>query len=157
MLKRKFHENAFCIADLVFKDAAKSPDHTKPLPESMLTNRQWRSDALQPVIFNYNRFSILECFFVLWSINQSNCAVIIFFIHQPVHYDIIKWKHFLHNWPFVRWIHQSPEYSLHKDQWYRTLMFSLICTQTNGWAKKSRCWWFEMPLKSLWCHCNVPM
>ena len=26
----------------------------------------------------------------------------------------------------------------------------------NNWLSiQSRCWWFEMPLCSLWCHCNV--
>ena len=31
-------------------------------------------------------------------------------------------------------IHRSPADSPHKDQWPRILMFSLICTWTNGWA-----------------------
>ena len=30
--------------------------------------------------------------------------------------------------------HQSPVNSPHKGQWRRALMFSLICTWTNGWA-----------------------
>ena len=45
-----------------------------------------------------------------------------------IHDDIIKWKHFLHYWPFVRGIHWSPVDSPHKGQWCRALMFSLICT-----------------------------
>ena len=49
------------------------------------------------------------------------------------HDDIIKWKHFQHYWPFVRGIHRSPVNSPHKGQWRRALMFSLICTWTNGW------------------------
>ena len=44
------------------------------------------------------------------------------------HDDIIKWKHFPRYWPFVRGIHQS------KGQWRWALMFSLICTQINGWV-----------------------
>ena len=48
------------------------------------------------------------------------------------HDDIIKWKHFPRCWPFVmgRWPVNSP----HKGQWLGALMFSLICTWTNGWA-----------------------
>ena len=30
--------------------------------------------------------------------------------------------------------HQSPVDSRHKGQWCRALMFSLVCTRTNGWA-----------------------
>ena len=48
-----------------------------------------------------------------------------------MHDDVIKWKHFLRNWPFVR----SPVNSPHKGQWCGALMFSLICVWINGWEK----------------------
>ena len=51
------------------------------------------------------------------------------------HDDVIKWKHFLRYWPFVRGIHRLPVNSPHKGQWRGALMFSLICAWTNGWAK----------------------
>ena len=55
------------------------------------------------------------------------------------HYDdIIKWKHFPHNWPFVRGIHRSQVNSPHKDQWCGALMFSLIGTQINSWVKNGK-------------------
>ena len=50
------------------------------------------------------------------------------------HDDVIKWKHFPRNWPFVRGIHRSPVNSLHKGQWRGTLMFSLICVWINDWV-----------------------
>ena len=50
------------------------------------------------------------------------------------HYDVIKWKHFPRNWPFVRGIHRSPVNSPHKGQWRGALMFSLICVWINGWV-----------------------
>ena len=55
---------------------------------------------------------------------------------QPTcnHDDVIKWKHFPRNWPFVRGIHRSPVNSPHKDQWRGALMFSLICVWINGWV-----------------------
>ena len=37
-------------------------------------------------------------------------------------------------WPFVRGIHRSPVDSLHKGQWHAALIFSLICSWTNGYA-----------------------
>ena len=51
-----------------------------------------------------------------------------------LHGDVIKWKNFPCYWPFMRGIHRSLVVSLHKDQWRRTLMFSLICAGTNGWS-----------------------
>ena len=51
-----------------------------------------------------------------------------------VHDDVIKWKHFLRYWPFVRRIHRSSVNSPHKGQWREALMFSLICTWANSWT-----------------------
>ena len=50
------------------------------------------------------------------------------------HNDVIKWKHFLRHWPFVRWIHWSPVNSPQKDHWCGALMFSLICAWIDGWV-----------------------
>ena len=50
------------------------------------------------------------------------------------HDDVIKWKHFPRNWPFVRGIHRSPVNSPHKGQWRGALMFTLICARINGWV-----------------------
>ena len=50
------------------------------------------------------------------------------------HDDVIKWKHFPRNWPYVRGIHRSPVISPHKGQWRGALMFSVICVWINGWV-----------------------
>ena len=50
------------------------------------------------------------------------------------HDDVIKWKHFLRYWPFLRGIRRSQVNSLHKGQWRGASMFSLICAWTNSWA-----------------------
>ena len=50
------------------------------------------------------------------------------------HGDVIKWKHFPRNWPFVWGIHRSPVNSPHKGQWRGAFMFSLICARINGWV-----------------------
>ena len=50
------------------------------------------------------------------------------------HDDVIKWKHFPRNWPFVWEIHRSPVNSPHKGQWRGALMFSLICAWINDWV-----------------------
>ena len=50
------------------------------------------------------------------------------------HHDVIKWKHFLHYWPFMRGIHRWPVNSPHKGQWCRALMFSLLCAWINSWV-----------------------
>ena len=51
-----------------------------------------------------------------------------------LHDDVIKWKHFPRNWPFVREIHRSPVNFPHKDQWRGALMFSLIYVWINDWV-----------------------
>ena len=51
-----------------------------------------------------------------------------------IHDDVIKWKHFPRNWPFVRKIHRSPVNFPHKGQWRGALMFSLIYAWINDWA-----------------------
>ena len=57
-----------------------------------------------------------------------------FKVVQASHADVIKWKHFPRNWPFVRGIHWSPVNSPHKGQWRGALMFSLICVWINDWV-----------------------
>ena len=56
------------------------------------------------------------------------------FLKTSQHDDVIKWKHFPRNWPFVREIHRSPVNSPHKGQWRGALIFSLICVWINGWV-----------------------
>ena len=60
----------------------------------------------------------------VWSIIQSD----------QIHDDVIKWKHFPRNWPFVREIHRSPVNFPHKGQWRGALMFSLIYAWINDWV-----------------------
>ena len=57
-------------------------------------------------------------------------------IHQfyGIHDDVIKWKHFPRNWPFVREIHRSPVNFPHKGQWRGALMFSLNYAWINDWV-----------------------
>ena len=54
--------------------------------------------------------------------------------NHPVHDDVIKWKHFPRNWPFVREIHRSPVNFPHKGEWRGALMFSLIYAWINDWV-----------------------
>ena len=55
-------------------------------------------------------------------------------LNVPLHDDVIKWKHFPRNWPFVWGIHRSPVNSPHKGKWVGALMFSLICVWINDWV-----------------------
>ena len=57
-------------------------------------------------------------------------------VYWDLHDDVIKWKHFPRNWPFVRGIHRPPVNSPHKGQWRKALIFfSLICVWINYWVK----------------------
>ena len=50
------------------------------------------------------------------------------------HDDVIKWKHFPRNWPFVRGIHRSRWIPRTKASDAELLMFSLICVWINDWV-----------------------
>ena len=51
---------------------------------------------------------------------------------STTHDNVIKWRHFPRNWPFVRGIHRSPVNCPHKGRWRGALMLSLICARING-------------------------
>ena len=56
-------------------------------------------------------------------------------IHRHTLDDVITWKHFPRHRPFFRGIHQWLVFSPKKGQKFGTLMFSLSCVWTTGWAK----------------------
>ena len=68
-----------------------------------------------------------------------------------VHDDVIKWKHFLRYWPFVRGIHRSPVNSPHKGQWRGSLMFCLIRAWINSWVNSCE----AGDLRHYLAHCDV--
>ena len=71
-------------------------------------------------------FHNAQCIFV-------DFIVVVFFSATKIHDDVIKWKHFPRNWPFVRGIHRSRWIPCTKGQWRGALMFSLICARINDW------------------------
>ena len=79
---------------------------------------------------DFLRFSSTKC------ISKFVCkmAAILSRPRYAKHDDVIKWKHFPRNWPFVRGIHRSPVNFPHKGQWRGALMFSLICVWINDWV-----------------------
>ena len=70
-------------------------------------------------------------------VDDSRRDIIVILIHGT-HDDVIKWKHFPRNWPFVREIHRSPMNSPHKGQWRRPLTFPLICVGIKGWVNNRK-------------------
>ena len=82
------------------------------------------------------RFPVKHAYFIYpgalgrnwkWSKSRKNAS-------QSVHDDVMKWRHFLHYWPFVQRIHRSPVDSPHKGQWRKALIFSLIYASMNDWV-----------------------
>ena len=104
--------------------------------------------------FQCNFFSLVQIACQLSDVKlkvDSSFTELLSLDHQD---NVIKWKHFLRYWPFVRGIHQTLVNSPHKVQWRGALMFSLICTLNKRLSKQLWGWWFEMPSRSLWRHCN---
>ena len=71
----------------------------------------------------------------------------------PSKYDgVIKWKHSLRYWPYVRGIHRSPVVPLTVT---RNFDVSFDWRLNKRLSKQSRRRWVETPLRSLGRHCNV--
>ena len=76
----------------------------------------------------------------IYFINNKFVIIFVIFISHANklgrnnHDDVVKWKHFPRNRPFVQGIHRSLVNSSHKDQWRGALIFSLICAWINGWV-----------------------
>ena len=83
-------------------------------------------------------FELFGLYYLWWSSFQVHVAF--------CPYSSSWWRHqmetFLRYWPFVKGIHR----------WCGVWCVSLICTWTNGWANKRRC--YATPSRSLWRHCN---
>ena len=67
---------------------------------------------------------------IIW----TNDGILLIVPLGTIHDDVIKWKHFPRDWPFVRGIHRSPMKSPHKGKRRGALMFSLICVWINDWV-----------------------
>ena len=105
-------------------------------PNEVLLNIFW--GVYDVLIVNMNKNSI-----GLW---WRSCEPIEIF-----HDGVIKWKHFLSYWFFVRGIHQSPGDSPHQGQLRRVLMFSLIC----DWRVVEQNVWDGGDLRRIDVHCDV--
>ena len=95
---------------------------------------------------------VMLCFVVVALLNCRWIYVISIPTFLMVHDDVIKWKHFLRYWPFVRGIHRSPVNSPHKGQWCFDVFFDLRLNKRL--RKHSWGGWVERPSRSLWRHCN---
>ena len=67
------------------------------------------------------------------------------------HDDVIKWKHFPRDWPFVRVIHRSPS----KRPVTRSFDVFFYLRLNKQLSELSRRRWFETPSHPLWRHCNT--
>ena len=108
--------------------------------------------------------NLLTCLLLNVLRNEYKCveleyAIHIKYIHEELfltykHDDVIKWKHFPRNWPFVRGIHRSSVNSPHKGRWRGALMISFDLRLNKRLSKQSWGWWFETLSRSLWRHRN---
>ena len=71
-----------------------------------------------------------------------------------MHDDVIKWKHFLRYWPFVRGIHRS-RWIPHTKSVTRSFDVFFNLRLNKRLSKQPWGWWFETPSWSLWRQCNA--
>ena len=70
-----------------------------------------------------------------------------------LHDDVIKWKHFPRNWPFVRGIHVPGEFPTQRPV-TRSFDVFFDLRLNKRLSKQSWDWWFETLSRPLWRHCN---
>ena len=115
-------------------------------PPSAAYMRQWMKSAVVQIMVSdltnigsdnslspTRRQATIEtnaCWLLIWPFGTNFSELLIMIKHD----DVIKWKHFPRNWPFVREIHRSPVNFPHKGQWRGALMFSLIYAWINDWV-----------------------
>ena len=63
-------------------------------------------------------------------------------------HDVIKWKHFPRNWPFVREFPAQRQVTRSFDVFFDLRLNKRL-------SKQSRGWWFETLSRPSWRHCNV--
>ena len=71
---------------------------------------------------------------------------------EPLHDDVIKWKHSPRYWPFVWGIHRSPMNYPHRGQWRGASMIFFDLRLNKPLSKQSWGWWFETQSRPLWRH-----
>ena len=108
--------------------------------------------------FNMIQIVLCVCNFIMFISVSSRLVLQLLWVDLLVnntHDDVIKLKHFPRYWPFVQGIDRSPLNSLHKGQWRKALMFSLIWAWMNGWVNNHEAGDLRCPLCPLWHHSNV--
>ena len=100
--------------------------NNRNLTKCQLIIIQW--SMLRYILVGCRQYHGQSCQWTGWHRCQCDCP------WSLVHDDVIKWKHVMRYWPFVRGIHRSPVNSPHKGHWRGALMFSLINAWTNGWV-----------------------
>ena len=72
------------------------------------------------------------------------------------HDDVIKWKHFPRNWPFVRGIHRSLTKASDAELWCLFFFLFFFYLRLNKrLSKQSWGGWFDTLSCPLWRHCNA--
>ena len=99
----------------------------------------WGHPGLFHAIMSFLKWYKIVCMgdilnWLIWINFLSILSIYVQFGVYRHHDDVIKWKHFPRNWPFVRGIHRPPVNSPHKGQWRGALMITLICARINGWV-----------------------
>ena len=106
---------------------------TKPLCHIFLFSQKSKWWPLLNIIFIFNRCHHRLAAVAPVKTDKVTRVTGNFAKAEAIHDDVIKWKPFPRNWPFVRGIHRSSVNFQHKGQWRGALMFSFICVWINDW------------------------
>ena len=99
---------------------------------AVVTCAKLRNIWWQRIKLHKEKLNLTSNWKLIWGSDSSPSYIVQ--CDGAVHDDFVTWKYIPRYWPFVRGIHRSPVDSPHEGQWRWTLMFSLMCAWTNGWA-----------------------
>ena len=128
-------------------------DITKPLCHIFLFSKKSKWWPLLNIIFIFNRCHHRLAAVAPVKTDKVTRVTGNFAKVEAIHGDVIKWKPFPRNWPFVRGNHRSSVNFQHKGQGRGSDVFFYL-RLNKRLRKQSWGWWFETLWRPLRRHCN---
>ena len=119
----------------------------------------WKQHQQQTKKYNRSAESAIypiryaQCLVLWYVLLWLDCQLLCIYAIQW-HDDVIKWKHFPRYWTLCEeFISVTSEFPAQRPV-TRSFDVFFDLRLNKRLSKQSRCWWFEMPLRPLWRHCN---
>ena len=113
--------------------------------------------TLKHLVMQVAKFYTLNLTTTFWHCKKKShyfWTGVYYAVHQLLHDDVIKWKHFPRNWPFVRGIHPVPGEFPAQRPVTRGFDVFFGLPPNKRLSKQWWGWWFGTLSSPFWRHCN---